>query len=145
LNFTFAATYLNERFDQLTPPGILAPYFAGANFTGVPRWSYSAGVEYLVPMPANIGGVALRAHYYHVDKEYQGPVLLGAYSLTSFNVEYSKIAGTPLDVTLYVNNAFNTRYVQDVILSTPSFGVYTGNFAPPRMFGIRLRYAFGGS
>jgi iron complex outermembrane receptor protein len=144
LNFTFGAAYLNEHFDALTPPGILAPYFAGANFTGAPRWSYSAGVEYFLPVPTSAGAVALRADYYHLDEEYQGPVLLGAYSLTSLNVEYSKIAGTPLDVTLYVDNAFNTRYVQDVILSTPSFGVYTGNYAPPRMFGIRLRYAFGG-
>jgi iron complex outermembrane receptor protein len=139
LNFTFGASYLDEYFNQLTPPGILAPYFAGANFTGAPRFSYSVGVEYFLPIPQT---VAVRGNYYHIAKEYQGPVLLGAYGLASFNVEYSKIAGTSLDATLYIDNAFNSQYVQDVILSTPSFGVYSGNYAPPRMYGIRLRYAF---
>jgi iron complex outermembrane recepter protein len=141
LNFNFALTYLDEHFDELTPPGILAPYFAAGVFTGVPRWSYSAQVEYFLPVQAT---VAVRADFYHIAQEYQGPVLLGQYSLASFNVEYSKIGGTPLDATVYVDNAFNSRYVQDVILSTPSFGVYSGNYGPPRMFGIRLRYAFGG-
>jgi iron complex outermembrane receptor protein len=141
LNFSYGLTYLDEHFDQLTPPGILAPYFAAGVLTGVPRWSYSAQAEYFVPIPAT---VALRADFYHIDQEYQGPVLLGQYSLTSFNVEYSKIAGTRMDATIYVDNAFNSRYVQDVILSTPSFGVYSGNYGPPRTYGIRLRYAFGG-
>jgi iron complex outermembrane receptor protein len=141
LNFNFGAAYLDEHFDELSPPGVLSPYFAAGVFTGAPRWSYSAGVEYYLPVEATI---AARADYYHIDAEYQGPVLLGAYSLTSFNVEWSKIHGTALAATVYVDNAFNTRYVQDVILSTPSFGVYSGNYAPPRMFGIRLRYQFGG-
>jgi iron complex outermembrane receptor protein len=141
LNFTFGLAYLDEHYDQLTPPGILAPYFAPGVFTGVPRWSYSAGGEYFLPIPES---VSLRADVYHIAKEYQGEVLLGQYSLININVEYSKIAGTPLDATLYVDNAGNSRYVQDVILSNPSFGVYSGNYGPPRMFGIRLRYAFGG-
>jgi iron complex outermembrane recepter protein len=141
LNFTFGAAYLDEHYDQLTPPGILAPYFAAGVFTGVPLWSYSLGVEYKLPIAEE---VTLHADYYHVAQEYQGPVLLGAYGLTSFSAEYSKIAGQPLSATLYVDNAFNTRYVQDVILSTPSFGAYAGNYGPPRMFGIKLRYAFGG-
>jgi outer membrane receptor protein involved in Fe transport len=44
---------------------------------------------------------------------------------------------------LFVNNAFNALYVQNVAIGGPGLGAYSGNYGPPRMFGIRLRYTFG--
>ena len=50
---------------------------------------------------------------------------------------------THLDLTVFVNNAFNSLYVQNVFVNNNSLGVLSGNYAPPRMASVRLRYTFG--
>jgi hypothetical protein len=42
-----------------------------------------------------------------------------------------------------VNNAFNSLGVQNVFGNNNNLGVFSGNYAPPRMAGVRLRYTFG--
>src|SRR3546814_5997689 len=83
-----------------------------------------------------------RSDHYYIGKYFQGPVLLPSYRLTNFHARWSDVGGQPIDVTFYLDNAFNKRYIQNVILSTPSFGVYTGSFGPPRTYGVRVRYRF---
>src|SRR3546814_6029632 len=68
-----------------------------------------------------------RSDHYYIGKYFQGPVLLPSYRLTNFHARWSDVGGQPIDVTFYVDNAFNKRYIQTVILSTLSFGVYTGS------------------
>jgi iron complex outermembrane recepter protein len=142
LNITYGGSYLNEHYDTLSPPGVLAPLFASSHFTGAPRWSFQGAVQYYLATDAAIGAVSLSANYYYLDKQYQGTVLLPQYSLTSLSIDWNGIHGTPLDVRFYVDNVFDKLYVQNVLLSNASFGVFTGNYGPPRMYGIRLRYDF---
>jgi iron complex outermembrane receptor protein len=142
LNFTFGGAYLYEKYDSLDVPQILAPFFTASGFTGAPRWSYQAGLTYVLPLNPDIGAIALHGDFYNIGKEFQGPVLLNEYSLTNLNVQWSEIYGKPIDLTLYVDNVTDTKYIQDIILSTPSFGVYSGGYGAPRMWGARLRYNF---
>ena len=143
LTLTAAASYLEEYFLKTQPPGILAPFFQATHgFTGAPKWSFQAAADYELPITSPAGTFRLHADFYHIDQYYQGPVLLPGYSLASFNVQWGKMFGRPVALTVYVDNAFNKKYVQDVILSTASFGVYTGNYAAPRTYGARLRIDF---
>lgn len=143
LTITGAITYLDEYFLKAQAPGLLQPYFQANNgFTGAPKWSFQAAVDYELPLHSSTGVFDLHADFYHIDQYYQGPALLPGYSLTAFNVQWSKMFGRPVTLTLYVDNAFNKKYVQDVLLSTPSFGAYAGNYAPPRTYGARLRFDF---
>lgn len=59
------------------------------------------------------------------------------------NVAWNHIADRPISLTLFVNNAFNTLYVQNVAIGQPGLGVFSGSYGPPRMFGLRLRYTSG--
>jgi iron complex outermembrane recepter protein len=142
LNISYGGSYLNEHYDTLSPPGVLAPLFASSNFTGAPRWSFQGAVQYYLPVNSAIGAVSLNANYYYLGKEYQGSVLLPQYSLTSLGVDWNAVNGGPLSVRFYVDNVFDKLYVQNVLLSNASFGVFTGNYGPPRMYGVRLRYDF---
>lgn len=144
LNLSFGGSYLNQKFIEQVAPPILAPFFqAREGFTGTPKWSYQLAADYELPISSGVGTFALHADHYYIAKYFQGPVLLPSYRLTSFNVRWTEVQGLPLSLTLYVDNAFDKQYVQNVILSTPSFGVYSGSFAPPRTYGVRLRYNFG--
>jgi hypothetical protein len=41
-------------------------------------------------------------------------------------------------------NAFDTLNIQNVSVGQPGLGVESADYGPPRMFGFRVRYAFGG-
>jgi iron complex outermembrane receptor protein len=142
LNFTYGGAYLDERYTKFSIPTLLTPFFEATNFTGAPRWSFDAAVQYFLPLDPTVGAISLNARYYYVDQEYQGQALLPAYSLTNININWDHMFGKPIALTLYMDNVFNQTYVQDVILSTASFGVYSGNYGPPRMVGARIRYDF---
>ena len=74
---------------------------------------------------------------------YQGYALLPAHEVTNFSLQWVNIGQTHLDLTAFVNNAFNSLYVQNVFVDSGGLGVFSGNYAPPRMAGLRLRYSFG--
>jgi iron complex outermembrane receptor protein len=144
LTFAFGAAYLNAKYDTLTVPDILTRYFSAANFVGAPRWSYQAAVQYVLPVhPGSGDDIAVKADFYHIDPEYQNFALVRGYDLTGLSVAWRNVYGQPLDLTFAVDNVFNARYVQNVVLSTPGLGVFAGNYGPPRMFTARLRYTFG--
>lgn len=101
-------------------------------------------MEYVLQFhPGHGGDIAVNADFYHIDPQYQNFALVQGYDLTDFSVAWRNIGGRPLDLTFAVNNVFNAQYVQNIVLSTPGLGVFAGNYAPPRMFSARLRYAFG--
>lgn len=142
LRFSFAGSYLSQKFDELAAPPVLLPYFSSPNgFTGAPKWSYSLAADYTFPVDG-LGDVALHADYYYIDEYLQGPVPLPSYDLISVNARIENIAGTPISVTAYVDNLADKQYVQNIILSNSSFGVNTGSYAPPRTYGLRVRYDF---
>jgi iron complex outermembrane receptor protein len=144
LTFAFGAAYLDAKYDTLTVPDILTRYFSAANFVGAPRWSYQAAVQYVLPVhPGSGDDIAVKADFYHIDPEYQNFALVRGYDLTDLSVAWRNVYGQPLDLTFAVDNVFNARYVQNVVLSTPGLGVFAGNYGPPRMFTARLRYTFG--
>jgi iron complex outermembrane receptor protein len=142
LSFTYGAAYLDEHYDQLVAPAILAPFFSASNFTGAPKWTYQGAAQYVLPLNPAIGDVSVQGSYYHIAKEYQVAALLPAYSLVNFNIQWANMFDRKVTLTLYVDNALDTKYIQDVILSTPAFGAFSGNYAAPRMYGGRLRYDF---
>jgi iron complex outermembrane recepter protein len=143
VNFTFAATYLDQHYDSLSVAPVLAPFFSAGAFTGSPKWSYQLGAQYHLPLSAQIGDVSLNGNYYYIGQEIQqSTALLPSYSLTNFSVDWSQIYGKPLDVTFYVDNAFDKAYINNVLIGTPSFGVYSGAYGPPRMYGARVRFHF---
>ena len=142
LQFSFAGAYLEQKFDSLVAPDILLPFFSSpGGFTGAPKWSYSLAADYGFDA-GDLGYVSLHGDLYYIDDYLQGPVPLPAYHLISLNARISEIGGTPFSLTAYVDNVTDHEYVQNIILSNSSFGVNSGSYAPPRTYGLRLRYDF---
>jgi len=144
LDFNYGAAYINAKYDTLTVPDVIRPFFTTAKLDGAPRWSYQASVRYVLPVHPSAGGdISVYANYYHIDRQYQQFSLLPAHELTDFSVAWSRIAARPINLTFFVNNAFNTFYIQNVAIGQPGLGEFSGNYGPPRMYGVRLRYTFG--
>jgi iron complex outermembrane receptor protein len=143
LDFLYAASYLDPKYDNLNVPSILAPFFSSGPFTNAPRWSYTTELRYHLPVHPLQGEVVADANYYHIGHTFYGFTPIPAYGLANFTLQWSNFSHQPIDLTLFVNNAFNTRYIHDVLLSSASFGLYAGSYGAPRTFGVRLRYTFG--
>jgi iron complex outermembrane receptor protein len=144
LNISYGAAYLSAKYDTLTAPDIIQPFFSPGHFSGAPHWSYQAAVHYELPFHPSPGGeFSVNGNYYHIGAEYQDFVRVPAYGLTDFTVQWSSIAGQPLDLTLFVDNAFNTFYLQNIGIGALGAGVFSGNYGAPRMYGARVRYTLG--
>ncbi|CAN5324533.1 hypothetical protein BH10PSE12_BH10PSE12_01690 [soil metagenome] len=100
-------------------------------------------MNYDLPItPPLDGKLAFNADFYHIDEYYAGEALLPAYNNVDVNLHWSNIADKPMDLTLFMTNAFDKLRVSYLSVSSNSFGVYAGGYAPPRMYGVRLRYRF---
>ncbi|MDE1145157.1 MAG: TonB-dependent receptor plug domain-containing protein [Azospirillaceae bacterium] len=144
LDFTYSASYLYPKYDSLNVASFLSAggFFKAGPFSGTPRWSYSASLNYKLPFQTEAFDAHFVADYYHMGSVWQTSVLLPAYDLTSFNLRFSNIMKQDVDLTLYVDNAFDAKYIHNILLGSPSFGTYSGSYGAPRMFGARLRYGF---
>ncbi|WP_313808402.1 TonB-dependent receptor [Sphingobium sp.] len=69
------------------------------------------------------------------------------YNITNFNAQWQNVMGSNFNVSVFVNNAFKTKYVMPFtgIAANPATGaglvVRTPN--EPRTYGLRLSYTFG--
>lgn len=141
-SLNYAVSYLDQYYNKLSVAPLLAPFFTSSNFSGSPKWSYQASASYVLPLDPAIGEVSLNASHYYLGKLFQGQAVVAAYHLTNARIDWSKIAGSGFSGTLYMDNVFDKRYVTNVLLSTSSFGLFTGSYGAPRTYGVRLRYDF---
>jgi iron complex outermembrane receptor protein len=128
-------------------------------FPYAPANQASLTVRYHLPVDPAHGGVTASMTGYYQSREYliNGaqrvlqllPNFLNAISQPQFatlnaRLEWDNIEGSRWKAAIFVNNLTNTTYA---LAGTPqifSFGVATKLYAPPRMVGVNLSYAFGG-
>jgi iron complex outermembrane receptor protein len=66
-----------------------------------------------------------------------------ATNLLDLNLSWSKVANTPIDLSLFATNVTNKKYY---VFSggDGTTGAEFENAGPPRTYGVRLKVAFGG-
>jgi iron complex outermembrane receptor protein len=148
LKIDYGVAYLHQVYDAivvpaiLTDPSLVTPN-ANAPFSNSPRWSYSATAQYQLPLPSASGAVLLNVDWYRIDSFYTNAVKNNGYQLTNAHVDWLSATNSALEVSIFVNNAFNKVYVREYALSGLAQGVFTGTYGDPRMFGGRITYHFG--
>ena len=66
-------------------------------------------------------------------------------TLVNFGATWKNINSLPVDLELFVTNAFNDDHKAASQIFYYSTGVTAASYLEPRMFGVRMRYTFGGS
>jgi iron complex outermembrane receptor protein len=69
--------------------------------------------------------------------------ILPATNIVNLNVNWNNVMGGPVDVAFFMTNVTNEIYPVANGGTMSSTGYETFNYAPPRMWGFRLRYSFG--
>jgi iron complex outermembrane receptor protein len=65
------------------------------------------------------------------------------YSLVNLTYDWKGIMGKPFDMSIFASNVFDEEYITS-ISGTYENGVETGQVGVPRMYGVRVRYNWGG-
>ncbi len=116
-----------------------------------PKHSLVASANYRLPFSSDWGDMTLGATYVYTDemRVYSSQVVspltvLPDYELWNFNFSWQGIFGSGFDVSAFLNNAFEEEYY---VYSTGNLNTLEsdgGSPGHPRMYGVRLRYNFGG-
>jgi iron complex outermembrane receptor protein len=130
-------------------PGALSPVscnVSGQWLPGISNWSFSWGGEYA--LPANFWG-RTGEWYVGYDANFRSKFSSNAsrsaymdvdgYSVQNFRV--GARAANGIDFSLWVRNAFDQDYFEQLLVTPGSTGLIAGLPADPRTFGATLRFA----
>jgi len=144
LSFTFSASNLSFKLDSGAAPGVLAG-IAQSSAENAPKWSYAFAGDWRLPVGSDaIGSFSLHGDYYWVGDYKVGLKSLGAHGLANASVDWNGVLGRPVTITGFVENLTDKVYKISSTLSGSAPGFHTVSYGPPRMYGVRLRYRFGG-
>lgn len=160
-NLSASYTYLNTKLDELTlppiPPGVLVPGIApsltsapGEPLSFSPEHEGSATAVYALPVPETIGNVSLSATYvYTGEQQAVASVVtpfykIPSYELLNLNLNWNGILGSRVDASLFATNLLEEEYWTFVSGQYTTTGFEPRVLGQPRMYGLRLRYRFGG-
>lgn len=145
LQLNYGLSYIDAKFLNFSNPAILNGV---ANSTGIflntPKWSYNLGARYTLPFELSGATLSLSGDYYHTSSFRKGIIAsVPSYGIANARLEINDIGGERLGLTVFLDNMFDKAYLQANSLSGPSPGTTTFQYGAPRMYGIRVRYAFG--
>ncbi|MDE2405448.1 MAG: TonB-dependent receptor [Sphingomonadales bacterium] len=163
LEFTLGYTYLRTRIDAVYAlPGNPA-YNTQAAFTVgdpealSPRNKLSLGATYTLPLPAaygklSIGGAltyrdSMLVNY--IDRSNPNPALaqwsyLPSLTLVDANVNWTGVAGSPVDLGFFVTNLTGRKYYNYAAgLGSAQLGFENATVGEPRMYGMTMKVHFG--
>lgn len=124
---------------------------SGIPFVYIVPWMYNLNATIDLPIPEDMGNLSFYANYSHQASQHTNPKLdrnepgevLKSYGLLNMSLNWSNIAQSNFDMSLFVNNATDKDYR---IMNTNVWGALLAHgqlFGEPRMYGIKLRYNFG--
>ncbi len=154
LSLTASAAYTEAKYvDYTNAPqapenlNITGPQdLSGKPLAGVPRFSYSLGGDYFIPVTAFGPENQL---YFHADYAKRT-----SFYTTATNSRYSRVPGYALlnlraglrssdrgwDASIWARNALDEEYFQT--LGVANTGLVSGNIGDPRTYGVTLRTRF---
>jgi iron complex outermembrane receptor protein len=112
-------------------------------FLAAPDWSYNASATYTLPLDSDYGEVAVTARYFEISEvDYGGNLLADGYDITDIRIDWYGVLGTAFDVAAYVTNVTDEEAFIGPSSSGSTFGINSGIFNEPRMWGASVRYSF---
>jgi len=145
LILSFGGNILDPETTSFTAPSVLSYYITNKQipFNMVAKATVNAGFQYAVPL-GDAGSLLASGNFYYTTKVFFTQIYLNPYSVTNFRLDWNHIYGKTVDLSLYINNAFNRHYEAIGAVTGSSLGFNSAIWGPPQMYGFQLRYEFGG-
>ncbi len=130
----------NSPFSAIIPRGTL-----GGELSYSPHHRLSASADLTIPTPDSLGKFTLGAIWTYTSTQLvDGNNRIPSTSLLNLNATLANIAGTGVDLVGFATNVTNQHYRTTSGGGFESSGIGDFMYGPPRMYGVRLRFAFGG-
>ncbi|WP_226016581.1 TonB-dependent receptor plug domain-containing protein [Novosphingobium sp. FKTRR1] len=163
--------YKSFKFDSnsgvwdCTATSVTSPkVFAGADMTCRPLQYLSPNIVSVygrlsIPTPAKVGDLSLFVSYNWTDAQDTAPlstetfpdgtvnepgVRLPSFGILNVSIDWKNALGSGLDVSVFGTNLTDKEYATSNTGTFQTIGGQTKIFGEPRMYGVRLRYSFGG-
>ncbi|HUD31106.1 MAG TPA: TonB-dependent receptor [Novosphingobium sp.] len=153
LRLSAGYTYLDTELKELVPPTLTpdSPFQAivprgtiGGPLTYSPKHKLTLSGDYSVPLGENVGSLNLGAIFTYTSSQYvDGNNKIPGYSLLNLNLGITDVGGTGFDIVAFGQNVTNEKYRTTSGGGYESSGILDFMYGPPRMYGVRLKYAFG--
>jgi iron complex outermembrane receptor protein len=156
LRFDLNYTYLETKLKELVAPTLdpTSPFLSvtpngtiGSPLTQSPNNKASLNGTYTLPLDEAIGVVSFGATYVYTDKQIlsaNSPIGVAPPSkVLNANLNWNSVMGSPVDIAAFVTNATNEIYRVAVGQIYSSAGFENALYAPPRIWGVRVKYSFG--
>jgi iron complex outermembrane receptor protein len=111
-----------------------------------PRWTYNVDIDYVYPDKVLESDLSLNVNFKYSEKfvSTAAGIINPAYNLWDARLTFGNIGDSGLDIAAFVKNITNNYYSGGVASGTPgTLGVISYSIAPPRTYGIAMRYTFG--
>jgi iron complex outermembrane receptor protein len=154
-NLDVGYSYLDTKIQSITvpPPPLgfigLTTATPGGPIPLTPRHQVTATASYTLPLDESIGKVTAAATVTHqsgmfgsVSSASSGLTHLPQQTLLNLNLNWNDVVGQPVDLALFVTNVTKEKFY--TFTTGASFGFDSAILNEPRMFGVRVRYRFGG-
>lgn len=113
-----------------------------------PKNTWVASLNYLVPVPADVGVMSVGATWSYIGEQRSSSSsstyfdMLPAYELMNLNASWLGIYGSNFDTSLYATNVLDEEYVTYTAGTWNSLGMEVRQAGLPKMYGMRVRYTF---
>lgn len=125
----------------------------GQFMANAPRHSVNLSGTYHLPTPETLGDMSVTTAFQFQSLVYQSDIrqpesTIPAYGVLNLRLDWKHVAGRPIDLSFYMNNALDRDYAVVVapyyyqVGSRPSLGFTSAAYGPPREFGVTARYDF---
>ena len=161
--------YLDAKVRAVAPPTNCDPtvyacdqagFFAnpGEVLAFSPKNRVTATATYTLPLDESVGRVSVSATFTHTDSQFHlnaskaafaaGRVpfdagIIPATDLLNLNLDWKKVAGSPVDLALFATNVTNEKYWTAAVNGPLSVGGEYVVLGVPRMYGVRVKFNFG--
>ncbi|MCW1401704.1 TonB-dependent receptor [Novosphingobium sp. MW5] len=130
----------NSPFQQIIPRGTV-----GGDLSYSPHHRLTASADLTIPTPEELGKITLGAIFTHTSSQLvDGNNRIPKTNLLNLNATWANIGGTGVDVIGFASNVTNQLYKTSSGGGFESSGIGDFMYGPPRMYGVRLRFTFGG-
>jgi iron complex outermembrane receptor protein len=143
MNLNYA--YTDAHFDQGLPS-----FPVSTRFGGTPKNQVDLAVHYTFDL-GSPGSIQVGGDWYYQSTmaliDTDGITVGGderPYSLLNLDATWKNVAGRNIDLSAFVTNATDKVYRAGTANITNSLGIAANLYGPPRMFGVSLKYRFGG-
>ncbi len=151
VGYAYLKTKLKSFPDLSNVPAGFAQLLPAANIGGplamTPENKVTVTASYTLPLPEDVGRVTLSGTYTYQSSMFGNSSSLPIHqtiapqNLVNANLNWSGVAGSPVDLAFFVTNLTNEKFYTYYIGS--SFGWEAGIPNEPRMYGVRIKYRFG--